>query len=205
MPRLRLLLVVVLGLLALAPSASAASRSQIFTDCEDDSKLAGTYTPGELRDARNHLPSDRDAYSDCRDVLSAALAASARRDAQDSGALPGAGSGAGSGMGAGGGVATPVPNADGAPAVGSLSTAPGAAPPAVSPEEQKILRTARERLPEVDVRGQRVVPGVRGVAGEAASATIPTSLLATLAGLGVALAAGAIVLLRRRVLDRRSA
>jgi hypothetical protein len=201
MPRLRLLLVVVLGLLALAPAASAASRSQIINDCEDDSKLSGTYTPGELRDARNNIPSDRDAYSDCRDVLSAALSASARREADSSGT----GSGGSTGGGASGGGSAPVPNLDGAPAVGSLSTAPGAAPPAVSPEEREVLRTARERLPEVDVRGQRVVPGVRGVAGEAASATIPTSLLATLAGLGLALAAAAVVLLRRRVLDRRPA
>jgi hypothetical protein len=119
MPRLRLLLVVVLGLLALVPAASAASRSQIINDCEDDSKLSGTYTPGELRDARNNIPSDRDAYSDCRDVLSAALAASARREADSSGSGSGSGSGGDTGGGTSGSGSAPVPNLDGAPAVGS--------------------------------------------------------------------------------------
>lgn len=203
MPRPRLLLVVVLGLLALAPAAGAASRTQIINDCEDDSKLSGTYSPGELRDARNNIPSDRDAYSDCRDVLSAALAAGARRSAQSGG---GAGTGASSGgTGTGTGGVPPGPDAGVSPSVGSLGTAPGAAPPVVSRDERTALRAAREELPEVDVRGQRIVPGVRGVAGEAASATIPTSLVATLALLGVALALAAALFVRRRVLLRRPA
>jgi hypothetical protein len=208
MPRLRLLLVVVvLGLLALSPAAGAAGRNQIINDCEDDSKLSGTYTPGELRDARNNLPSDRDAYSDCRDVLSAALAAGAQRTADQNGAGSGGASGSGGG-GTGPAATEGVPraqNPDGAAAVGSLGTAPGAAPPAVTADEQKVLRTARENLPEVDVRGRRVVPGVRRVAGEAASATIPASLVATLALLAAAGAAGAAVLIRRRVVARRPA
>ena len=172
MPRPRLLLVVVLGLLALAPAASAASRNQILNDCEDDSKLSGTYTPGELRDARNNIPSDRDAYSDCRDVLSAALAASARRGTDGTASGFGTGSGAGT-TGGGGSGAAAAPSPDGATAGGYLSTAPSAGPPVVSADEQKVLHAARERLPEVDVHGQRVVPGVHGVAGEAATATIP--------------------------------
>lgn len=201
-------LIVLLGLLALAaPSvASAASRSQILKDCEDDDRLSGTYTPGELRDARDNIPSDKATYTECSDVLRSALAASARRRAGASGA-------SGSG-GSGGTSAAPVlPDAStgSSESAGSgvdlnaLDTEAGAGrTPIASADDLKELRSIRENLPEVDVRGQRVVPGVRGVAGQAATATVPPSLVIALVLLGLTAILALVPLVRRRVLARRA-
>jgi hypothetical protein len=215
--------VVVLGFLGLiAPGpASAAKRSEIIRDCEDDSKLRGTYTNAELKDARDNLGSDKDAYTDCRDVLRAAIAANARQRATEGGAGGSTGAGTGTtgagdvggvdggaagtgGSATGGGAGAGA--APGAPLdAGSLDTPAGAPPLARTPEEEATLRTAREQLPEVRVRGQRVVPGVRGVAGQAATATVPTSLVVVLVLLGLTALALGVPYVRRRVLARRAA
>lgn len=194
------LLVGLLALLLIAPVAGAASRSQIIHDCEDDSRLSGSYTPKELRDARNNLPSDKDAYSDCRDVLGAALAASARTRS------PTGGGGAGAGAGSTGSAGTSGPGATTAlPPAPPLDIAPGAAPVAPTEPEKQALRAARRVAPAVDVRGRRVVPGLRGVAGQAASTTFPVSLLVVLVLLAVTFVLAAVPFVRRRVLGRRTA
>ena len=72
----RLLLVWLLALLVAAPAASAGTRQDIISDCYDDGRLDGNYTPSQIRDARNNLPADIDQYSDCRDVLARALGGS---------------------------------------------------------------------------------------------------------------------------------
>jgi len=210
--RILSLLAVALGLLALAAPAGAASRNQIIRDCEDDSKLSGNYSNAELRDARNNLPSDTDAYSDCRDVLSSALARKARERSNAGGGGTGPSGGSTLGTGAVPGTTGAVPGSTCAPGAGGgasspspfLDIAPGAAPPKVSPEERASLREARRKLPEVEVRGQRVVPGVQGVAGAAASSPVPTSLVVVLALLGVSVLLAAVSLARRRVLARRA-
>lgn len=210
MVRTLLLLTALFGLLmAGAPAASAATRTAIIRDCEDDSKLAGTYTAKELRDARANIPSDQDAYSDCRDVLGAAIAASAAR-----GRAPAGGSGTVAGNGLEGGSGTGgVASGSGSgsvpfkaqPPVPPLDLAPGAAPISVTEPEKKVLREARARATEADVRGQRTVAGVRAVAGQAATATIPTSLVVVLVLLGVTVLLAAAPYVRRRVVRRRTA
>jgi len=188
-----------------APSlAGAASRAQILRDCEDDSRLSGTYTPAELRDARDNLGSDKSAYTDCNDVLRSALAASARPRATQSGANGDAS----------GGTDAVAPGRS--PADASAGDAPaaelnaqdteagGLTTPVASQDDLKELRTARENLPEVDIRGQRVVPGVEGVAGRAATATVPTSLVVVLVLLGVTAVLALVPPARRRVLARRA-
>ena len=49
--------------------------TQILRDCADDGDLQGDYSPSELRDARQNIPSDIDEYTDCRDVLARAASA----------------------------------------------------------------------------------------------------------------------------------
>ena len=57
-------------LLAAPPrAAAAATRDEIIRDCADDGALQGDYSPAELRDARQNLPSDVAEYTDCGDVL----------------------------------------------------------------------------------------------------------------------------------------
>src|SRR3954462_13040462 len=67
----RLLMLSGLILLLAAPTASAGVREKILRECQEG-RITGSYTPGQLRDARKHIPTDIDEYSDCRDVLAQA-------------------------------------------------------------------------------------------------------------------------------------
>jgi hypothetical protein len=67
-----LLVICALALFAL-PAPAFASADQVVRDCVYDGKLDHHYSNAELRRARDHLPSDADEYSDCRDVIAAAI------------------------------------------------------------------------------------------------------------------------------------
>jgi hypothetical protein len=186
---LRLLLLTVLALLLAAPAAQADTRGDILRDCRDNSRLDGSYTPSEIRDARSHIPADVDQYSDCRDVLGRALGGSGDK------AVGGGTGGGGGGAGGGGGGA-----------LGGGGLAPGAAaePLQVSgPEEQQALDAAALQGGDkaVQVGDGTVVPGASG----AVRNVLPPSLLAALILLGVAAAAATVPSVRRRVLARRLA
>jgi hypothetical protein len=73
----RLLLLGLLAVLLMAPAARAASINQIIRDCADDGVLEGHYSPGDLRKALRHLPTDVAEYTSCTDVLSRAATAAA--------------------------------------------------------------------------------------------------------------------------------
>ena len=93
-----LVLLVALFALALAP-ASAASPGQVIKDCARDGKLDRKYSNSDLKEARQRLPSDLDEYSDCREVIGAAI---------DRSADPGGGAGGAGGPG-GAAASTPTP------------------------------------------------------------------------------------------------
>ena len=67
-----LILLGALAALAL-PAPAFASPDQVISDCVRDGKLDRHYSNSELRRARNNLPADLDEYSDCRDVIAAAI------------------------------------------------------------------------------------------------------------------------------------
>src|SRR3954447_25315139 len=67
-----LLVIGALAVLAL-PAPAYASANQVVRDCVYDGKLDHHYSNAELRRARDHMPSDADEYSDCRDVIAAAI------------------------------------------------------------------------------------------------------------------------------------
>jgi hypothetical protein len=67
-----LLIICALALVAL-PAPAFASADQVVRDCVYDGKLDHHYSNAELRRARDHMPSDADEYSDCRDVIAAAI------------------------------------------------------------------------------------------------------------------------------------
>jgi hypothetical protein len=177
----RLLLVMVLTLLVAAPAAMAGTRGDIIRDCADDGKLDGSYTPSEIRDARNNLPADQDQYTDCRDVLTRALGGTGDKQV-------GGGSGGGGGPLGGGGGGSDGPSEPLTPA---------------GPDEQAALEkaaTAGGDAP-VQVGSGTIVPG----AVDAARNAIPASLLAVLILLGLAALASAVPYVRRRVHARRLA
>jgi hypothetical protein len=184
LPRHLLLLAALLVLLAF-PGVAYGSPLQVIKDCNQDGELNGNYSNEELRKALDNLPSDIDEYSDCRDVIGAAITG---------GSAKGAGGG-GSGSGAGG--------AGGAGSGGAE---------AVTPEEQAAraqdqadlqeLTTpdSREHAPPVEVGGEKVKPGSNGVFDLAsASNSLPTPLLVALIALGLLAIAGGVALLRGRV------
>lgn len=184
LPRHLLLLAALLVLLAF-PGVAYGSPLEVIKDCNQDGELNGRYSNEELRKALDNLPSDIDEYSDCRDVIGAAITGGSAKG----GGGGGSGSGAGGAGGAGGGGAE-----------------------AVTPEEQAAraqdqadlqkLTTpdSREHAPPVEVGGEKVKPGSNGVFDLAsASNSLPTPLLVALIALGLLAIAGGVALLRGRV------
>lgn len=159
------------GLVA-APAASAASTIQILRDCEDDGKLQGSYTPAELRKARNNIPTDTDEYTNCRDVLARAAT---------SGVAGRGGSTDGSGTGGAG---------DPDVVVGAETAEDRAA----------IARAAAKGAPDpVTVDGRPVVPGAAGFAANAARNDLPITVLILLVLIALAVVAAAVPVARRRM------
>ena len=183
-----LLLLAALVLLALAwGDAAAATPFQVIKDCNQDGVLDGKYSNRDLRKALDNLPTDIDEYSDCRDVITAAITSGSSRAGD-----PGAGGGAGS---PGGGD----PSGGGSPAV-------------LTPEEQAARQQDQQDLaaitsperrddrPSVEVGDETVKPGSNGLF-DVASATnsLPFPLLLALIVLGLLALGGGFVALRGRV------
>ncbi len=172
----RLLTLSGLILLLAAPAASAGTREKILRECQEG-RITGDWTPKQLRDARKHIPTDIDEYSDCRDVLAQA-------------ALTGrGGSGGGKGTSAPGGVLPGGGNRD--------------AFTASAPSETAALDDARLNNSPLSVGDSNVIPGAAGFADTAARHGLPTTLLVVLILLGLCALCAAIPAVRRRVLARR--
>lgn len=119
----------------LAPAAAEANYKDVIKDCAQDGKLDKKYSQADLKKAKQHLPADLNEYSDCRDVIGAAIGGAGKR-----------------GGGASGGSGPPNP---GAAAAGqqalSKLTAPGAKPRVriggrlISPDKSGLFRPASAR------------------------------------------------------------
>jgi hypothetical protein len=73
-PRVRHLVMWLLAACLLAmPATAHASYKDVIKDCADDGVLNHHYPTKDLVKARKHLPSDLDEYSDCREVIGAAI------------------------------------------------------------------------------------------------------------------------------------
>jgi hypothetical protein len=60
-------------LLLALPAPALASADDVIRDCARDGRLDKEYSNAELRRAKDNLPADLDEYSDCRDVIAAAI------------------------------------------------------------------------------------------------------------------------------------
>jgi hypothetical protein len=147
----------VLCLLALfAAPAQASTRNKIIKDCADDGVLQGHYSPSDLRDAQQHLPSDVAEYTDCSDVL---------RRAETPG---GAGGSGGS-----------TPGGSAASAAGGNSAAPLLT--ASTPADAKALADAAKAGQQpVKINGQSIIPGAAGLRTGATRNGIPGTLAVVL-------------------------
>jgi hypothetical protein len=180
MPR-TVLFACLLAMLVVAPAAQAQStRSKILRECQEG-QLTGDYSIREIRDARNNIPDDVDQYSDCRDVLSRALADRAGGGGAGGGGGGGAGGGVGGGVGGGG--------AGGAPLT-----------PSTEADQRALADAAAGGDAPVEVGGKPIVPGAAGLAANAPRNALPSTLIAVLAMLAAAAAIGSAPFVRRRVL-----
>ena len=160
-----------LALVLTAAPAQASVRDKIIKDCADDSVLQGNYTPQQLRDARQNLPSDVAEYTDCADVL---------RRAE----LPDRGSGSG---GTTGGGTTPGGTGGGTGATGGGSG--GLIAPTTDPDRQALIDADFAAKQPVTVGGRRLWAGAPPIDASAIRNDLPTPLLVALIALGVVAAA----------------
>src|SRR4051794_23134392 len=170
----RLLMLSGLILLLAAPTASAGVREKILRECQEG-RITGDYTPKQLRDARKHIPTDIDEYSDCRDVLAQA-------------ALTGRGGSGGGGSNAPGGV---QPQTRRSPLTAS------------DPVETQTLNDARLKNDKLSVGEQSLLPGATGFAVNAERHGLPTPILLVLIVLGLCASAASFASVRRLVRARR--
>ena len=200
-----LLAILLLGLTALAPATIASAATSpatiraILRDCEDDGSLSGSYRPSELRDAVRNIGTDLDQYSDCRDVISAAvLRAVSRQQASGGSATGGDGTGPRT-PGGNGGASTGSGSAGGADFGGGALLSPE------GPEEIAELSRLRETAPASAVLdGQPVqLGGARNLAAIVAHG-LPTPLIISLALLIAGALAAGLPSLRRHLLDSRA-
>jgi hypothetical protein len=172
--RARHLVICLTALFALAiPATANASPQAVIRDCAEDGVLDHHYSNKDLQKAKQKLPSDLDEYSDCREVIGAAIGG-------------GGGKGRAShGGGGGGGGKASTPHSQAAQAA-----------------DQKALRNATKgkRRPEVTVGDQRVAPGKNGLFHLASAENgMPTALLLALIAVAILAAGGALWALRRRI------
>jgi hypothetical protein len=182
-----------LATLLLAPAAWAQD-SKIIRDCALDGVLNGNYTTAELRSARAHLPTDVDEYSDCRDVLSRAIAAATQSTGSPgggSGGFPGGSPGSGGGAGGGGGGGA-----------GGVSAPAAPVTPSTPADHAALAQAGQEGGRPIEVDGRPIVPGSASLVNAAGRNALPSSTLIVLVLLGAATLASIAPFLRRHVRAR---
>ena len=162
----------------------------MIRDCQDDSRLSRQYSRSDLRKARDNLPSELAEYSNCLEVIGAAIKRASAPT--DSGGNPG-------GPGPGGG--NPGAGAPGAAFDNAFQNSPAEqAARAKDQADLEALTNSGDDPPPIDVGGQTVKPGENGLFDLAsASNELPTPLLLALIAMGLALLAGAFLALRSKV------
>ena len=146
-----------------------ASANQVLRDCIRDGKLDGKYSNAELRKARDNLPSDSDEYSDCSEIIAAAIKGGSNR-----------GSGAGS------------------PGVGATDPAGEAVARTQDTGDLAAIADSK-KAPSVDVGGTSLAPDSSGffnLAGAANQVPLPLMIALVLLAL-FAIASGAAALRER--------
>jgi len=164
---------VVLAVLALVvvPAPAMGSADQVLRDCIRDGKLDGTYSNAELRKARDHLPSDSDEYTDCSEIIAAAIKGGSNR-----------GSGAGS------------------PGLGATDAAGEAVARTKDQGDLSAITTAKDDAPSVDVGGTSLAPDSSGFFNLGGAANqVPLPLLIALILLALFAMASGAAALRERV------
>jgi hypothetical protein len=168
-------LIVLVALCALAVPAAQAGYQDVIKDCAQDGKLDKKYSDAELIKAKKKLPADLNEYSDCRDVIGAAIGGAGRPSG-----------GGGSGGGSSGGAAT---------------GGPPAAQAARAQDKQALAKIAHgASKPKVKVGDQTVTPGKNGLFSTASAENgLPLPLLLALIAMAIVALGGGLYALRKRI------
>ena len=143
-------LIVLVALCALAVPAAQASYQDVIKDCAQDGKLDKKYSDAELIKAKKKLPADVNEYSDCREVIGAAIGGAGRPSG-----------GGGSGGGSSGGAAT---------------GGPPAAQAARAQDKNALAKIAHSaRKPRVKVGDHLLAPGKNGLFSTASARERPAA------------------------------
>jgi hypothetical protein len=167
-------LIVVVALCALAAPAAQASYQDVIKDCAQDGKLDKKYSDAELIKAKKKLPADVNEYSDCREVIGAAIG----------------GAGRSGGNGGGGGSSG-----------GSDTGGPPAAQAARAQDKHDLAKIAHgASKPKVKVGDQTVTPGKNGLFSTASAENgLPLPLLLALIAMAIVALGGGLYALRKRI------
>jgi hypothetical protein len=175
MTRVLQTLIVLVAMCVLAVPAAQAGYKDVIRDCAQDGRLDKKYSDAELIKAKKNLPADLNEYSDCRDVIGAAIGGAGKH-----------GGGGGSGGGSSGGAAT------GGPPVAQAARAQDKNALA------KIAHSARK--PSVKVGDQTVAPGKNGLFSTASAENgLPLPLLLALIAMAIVALSGGLYALRKRI------
>jgi len=189
-----------LAALLLFVPAARAGQSSIYKDCQDG-RLDSHYTLQQLRNAKANLPSDVDEYSDCRDVLSRAIAQLTASKPSSNGGDNGGGTSTGGG---GGGGSTGGGGGSGSGATNGSSGSPDTtsqAPvtPATPQDQAALTQAATQGSAPVNLDGGKIVPGGQGrLAADVGRNSLPAPLVIVLILLALAAVGGAAWRMRNR-------
>jgi hypothetical protein len=171
MTRVTQTLIVLVALCALAVPAAQASYKDVIKDCAQDGVLDKKYSQGDLTKAKKKLPSDLDEYSDCREVIGAAIGGAGKH---------------GGGGGGGNGGAPGTPDAQ-------------AAHSRDQRDLNNIVKGSGAK-PKVKVGDRTVEPGGNGLFRPASAENgLPLPLLLSLIAIGLVALGGGAYALRRRI------
>lgn len=163
------------------PAAASASPGQVLADCNDDGALSRQYSNSDLREALDNMPTDLAEYSDCKEIIGAAITGGS--DKGQGRGSPGQGVGGAGAADAGEQAARAQDAAD----LEALTSGGGAS-------------GSDRKPPKVQVGRESVEPGTNGLFDlSSASNQLPTPLLIALIAVGLLALAGGYVALRGRV------
>jgi hypothetical protein len=171
-------LIVLAAMCALVAPAAQASYRDVIKDCAQDGTLDKKYSDSDLMKAKKNLPADVKEYSDCSEVIGAAIGGAGKHSG-----------GGGNGGGAGGGGS-------------SDSGGPPAAQAARAQDKHdlnKIVHGAAHK-PKVKVGDQVVTPGKNGLFSTASAENgLPLPLLLALIAMAIVALGGGLYALRKRI------
>ena len=170
-------LIVLAAMCALAAPVAQASYRDVIKDCAQDGTLDKKYSDADLMKAKKNLPADVKEYSDCSEVIAAAIGGAGKH------------SGGGNNSGSGG-----AGSAD--------SGGPPAAQAARAQDKHdlnKIIHGAAHK-PKVKVGDQVVTPGKNGLFSTASAENgLPLPLLLALIAMAIVALGGGLYALRKRI------